>query len=439
MKKLIALTLSVVLGISCEIYFPDALSSNTKIKGTAKLKNVDNTLSSPIIEGKFICQNSIKICKSENYNKKLPKINFKNSNNNNVIYVDKNMEINSSDIGEIIVTKPNITITFKAPYTQNSLTNIQKIKSISDNTGSVTLVFKGGDYYIEELKINDENRKPTFRVFKNGFKIQTPNNTRLFIKNFEVKNNKPIPLNISLNENNTPNALLIYSLDTFSIETKGKLRGNFYLYGYSDVALKANPMSLIKGAIHSDGELIDYGVKVEYKKPENMYKLIVCNTLPPMPDSQKNNETLLGIDSNNNGIRDDVEIKILTYEPKICSFQPNLHMCNKQIIIALGFQYARAYQTILKEFNGTKESAYNLEKITSRALYCNEYFWNYWEHDAISIRYIEGIIFNTKERKGKYFNFNKQLSGGLFTSPKDSDENPLYCDINVSEIEGEMK
>jgi len=32
------------------------------------------------------------------------------------------------------------------------------------------------------------------------------------------------------------------------------------------------------------------------------------------------------------------------------------------------------------------------------ALYYNEYFWNYWGHDTISTLYIEGMIFNTKEK-----------------------------------------
>ncbi|MDR1006934.1 MAG: hypothetical protein LBL65_00005, partial [Campylobacteraceae bacterium] len=40
--------------------------------------------------------------------------------------------------------------------------------------------------------------------------------------------------------------------------------------------------------------------------------------LPPCPDPVKNDETLLGIDSNNNGVRDDVEIWIYnTYDTYI--------------------------------------------------------------------------------------------------------------------------
>ena len=204
MKNIIIILIAIVLGLSCQTYFPNTFSKNAK---------------------------------------NLPKITFKTSNSDNVIYVNKDMEINSSDVGRIIITKPNITITFKAPFTEKSLTNIQKIKSITDNTASATLIFKGGDYYIEDLKVSD-NKKD--KINKNGFKIKTPNYSRLFVKNFEIKNNKPIPINISLNEENTPNAFLIYAINSFKIDTKGKIKGNFYLYWYSDITLKANPSSLIK-------------------------------------------------------------------------------------------------------------------------------------------------------------------------------------------------
>jgi len=434
MKKLTTIFLATILGISCETYFPDALSSNTKIKGMAKLKNADNTLNSPIIEGKFICKTSINslknLCKRKSYNKKLPEITFKISNSSNMIYVDKNIEINSSDIGEIIITKPNITITFKAPYTEKSLTNIQKIKSITDNTGSATLIFKGGDYYIEDIKISDE-RIPSLRVYKNGFKIQTPNNSRIFVKNFEIKNNKSLPLNIFLNEKKNSNALLIYSIDNFSIETKGKLRGNFYLYGYSNVILKANPNSLVKGAIHADGELIDFEVKIEYQKPENMYRLIVCNILPPIPDEKKNNETLLGIDLNNNGIRDDVEIWIL----KTYSIQKY-----PKIKIAIAMQYTKATQKVLEN------PVFETSKIINNAIDCENNILferakklNLKGYQAVKFTIDNAIIndklrdeiFNTNNRLKKYFKFNASCNGHVFDI---RETNTSLCNFNINEI-----
>ncbi|ROR41251.1 hypothetical protein, partial [Caminibacter pacificus] len=141
------------------------------------------------------------------------------------------------------------------------------------------------------------------------------------------------------------------------------------------------------------------------------------------------------IDSNNNGIRDDVEIKILNFKPSICRFRPDAKRCNlshNPAFIAVSFQMAKAFQKILKEFDGSEEKAYELEKVTSRLVYCNEYFWNYWEYDPISIKYIENIVFNNNNRKQLYYEFNKQLSRGVFSSPNDSDSNPFYCDFNTS-------
>jgi len=95
------------------------------------------------------------------------------------------------------------------------------------------------------------------------------------------------------------------------------------IYTNKDISLKVNSSTLVKGAIHSNGKLI------EYMKPKDMYKLIVCNVLPPMADEDKNNKALLGIDSNNNDIRDDIEINLLKFMSNICTYKPNLHMCNK--------------------------------------------------------------------------------------------------------------
>ena len=389
MKKIIIFFI-VIFGLSCDRYFPKALSS------------------------------------SKNTPYKLPEITFKPSNSNNVIYADKNMEINLSDIGEIIITKPNITITFKAPYTERTLTNIQKIKSITDKIGSVTLVFKGGDYYIEDLKISD--KKDSIK----SFKIKPPNNSRLFVKNFEIENNKPIPIDISLNENNTPNALLIYSLDNFSIDTKGKLKGNFYLYAYSDITLKANPNSLVKGAIHSDGDLIDFGVRVEYVKPKNMYKLIVCNTLPSMPDEDKNNKTLLGIDSNNNGIRDDVEIWMLKtyYNQKY-----------PKIKTAIAMQYARATKKVLEN------PVFENSKILNNAVDCENYILfekakklNLKSYKAVKFTIDNAVInnklrdkiFNTKVRIKEYFKFSASCNGHVFEA---GELNASVCNFDINKLE----
>jgi hypothetical protein len=89
-------------------------------------------------------------------------------------------------------------------------------------------------------------------------------------------------------------------------------------------------------------DMIIKPIKYRFYVPEviNGFKL------PPKPDEDKNNETLLGIDLNRNGIRDDVERWIITHyanDPKYPKTKT-----------AIALQYAWASQKILE--NPTMES-----------------------------------------------------------------------------------
>ena len=74
--------------------------------------------------------------------------------------------------------------------------------------------------------------------------------------------------------------------------------------------------------------------------------------LPPEPDEQLNNSTLLGIDSNGNGVRDDVERLIIIEEAK------NPHFPKIQTAISL--QYAWAWQKVI--INPTLQNKKYLDK-----------------------------------------------------------------------------
>ena len=65
-------------------------------------------------------------------------------------------------------------------------------------------------------------------------------------------------------------------------------------------------------------------------------EIINRHILPPEPGPKVNNATILGIDSNNNGVRDDVERKILT-------------TYTKPIHAELMLFKARAYQEMLND------------------------------------------------------------------------------------------
>ncbi len=85
----------------------------------------------------------------------------------------------------------------------------------------------------------------------------------------------------------------------------------------------------------------------------NSYKL------PPKPDETLNNSTLLGIDSNNNGVRDDVEIWIYeTYKDK------------HPIHIDIAMQTGRAYKQVLE----TPERAREIHDEVSAVTSCEAYY-----------------------------------------------------------------
>ncbi len=139
-------------------------------------------------------------------------------------------------------------------------------------------------------------------------------------------------------------------------------------------------------------------------------------TLPPEPDPKINNSTLLGVDVNGNGIRDDVERFIVTK-----------YKDHHKIVTEIGFQGARAYQQILDNPLNTEEN----HKALMDALDCNHYF-NFTakyakKGDSVLIdHYIDDAYrdmqLNTKSRVKAYLLYDKQLSGGVYDLTKYSKE-----------------
>ncbi|MDR2151458.1 MAG: hypothetical protein LBO72_01440, partial [Helicobacteraceae bacterium] len=78
--------------------------------------------------------------------------------------------------------------------------------------------------------------------------------------------------------------------------------------------------------------------------------------LPPYPDPKINDSTLLGIDSNNNGVRDDVE-RWLIFKYKD----------DHKIVTEIGFQIGRAHQFMLANPDKPEEA----RKLINGAQDCN--------------------------------------------------------------------
>ena len=152
------------------------------------------------------------------------------------------------------------------------------------------------------------------------------------------------------------------------------------------------------------------------------------HTLPPKPDKSVNDSTLLGVDVNDNGVRDDVERWIYkTYKDK------------HPIHIDIAMQAARAWQKVLENPSKAKE----LYPIVDAPSYCESYYKIYAKYfnekvlineDITNEFFREKIIFNTLERKKAYLEYDKLLSGDSYTTPKIGDGKKL-CDFNTSKYE----
>ena len=137
----------------------------------------------------------------------------------------------------------------------------------------------------------------------------------------------------------------------------------------------------------------------------NIYcETINGHTLPPEPDPTVNNSTLLGIDSNNNGVRDDVERWI--YQ--------NFEQPIKRGIF---MQSARAYNIVIVDPSKAKET----KKYADNVVSCSAYWifihkpipfdeYDFYDH-KIELRKVQ---FNNMKRHMAYTRYEGELSGGVY-------------------------
>ncbi|HEV7449284.1 MAG TPA: hypothetical protein VGP13_01965 [Candidatus Paceibacterota bacterium] len=118
----------------------------------------------------------------------------------------------------------------------------------------------------------------------------------------------------------------------------------------------------------------------------------VFGSLPPVPDKAESDKTLAGIDANNNGIRDDVEIAIY-----------NNHKDSAKVTAAM-YQYAKTEQLFLTHVFNTETWKAAAEE-DSRASYCiaetypRDDLKKFGEVTGARTKEVEDLVFNTPERK----------------------------------------
>ena len=144
----------------------------------------------------------------------------------------------------------------------------------------------------------------------------------------------------------------------------------------------------------------------------NVYWEVNGYRLPPMPDETLNNATLLGIDVNNNGVRDDVERWIYaTY--------------NHPIERGIFMQSARAYQKVIVDPSKAHETVKYMDEALSCEFYMienNEKLYKKYEYQYPT-KELKKVEFNTLERHMAYKRYNSEFNGEVLSAPLSSKEN----------------
>jgi len=157
----------------------------------------------------------------------------------------------------------------------------------------------------------------------------------------------------------------------------------------------------------------------------NIVWVVDGHVLPPEPDSAVNNATLLGVDVNDNGVRDDVERWIYeTYKDK------------HPIHIDIAMQGAREKQKMLSH----PEKAKEIHERMVAPIDCESYYRTCISkplvNDRINGRNFRKVIFNTKERIDTYNKYDTLLSGDSYTIPWCS-KRKEKCDFSTNKYDKE--
>jgi len=198
---------------------------------------------------------------------------------------------------------------------------------------------------------------------------------------------------------------------------------NFEYTHNVNLQVVANRDYIIKIVKHSNG---NSRYNITYNFIAKSEEVIHGHTLPPEPDPDLNNATLGGVDSNNNGVRDDVERAIYK------KYDKKLHA----VVL---MDRAKFLQRTLVE---PIENATTIEKDSTRFLDCQLYIEDFdeniksmkWKKEG---EYVDNLTFNIVDRVKKYMDYNIALSGGMYGSSV-SDIALKSCSQEVKDVLEEM-
>jgi hypothetical protein len=169
------------------------------------------------------------------------------------------------------------------------------------------------------------------------------------------------------------------------------------------------------------------GCNQKVKAETSELEIVNGHILPPKPDETLNNSTLLGIDSNNNGVRDDVERWIF--------LEMEIYNGYEKIEQVIAMQKAKALQMTLKDPMNKDDK---VEIMMNAAHDC--WVWYDYIKDLYRIgslgkfsRTMKDKAFNTKERLKTYWQFDSTLAGRVFTSTPTL-QTQSQCEVSIDEL-----
>lgn len=156
-------------------------------------------------------------------------------------------------------------------------------------------------------------------------------------------------------------------------------------------------------------------------------EIVNGHVLPPEPDETLNNATLLGIDANNNGVRDDVE-RWIFLEMKIYNGYEKIEQ-------AIAMQEAKANQMAL-------DDSTNKDDLVHKAMEASADCWVWYSYSR-QLPFNDGTMkftrdlqdkcFNTKERLKIYWEYDNTLRGRIFTAMPTRDTKS-QCEFNIDAL-----
>ena len=170
-----------------------------------------------------------------------------------------------------------------------------------------------------------------------------------------------------------------------------------------------------------------YNSTLEQSVTVEVYKSVDGHRLPPEPDEDLNKATLLGIDVNNNGVRDDVE-RWIYLEMEIQNGYPKIER-------AIGMQMGRAAQMALADPSNTDDHVH-------KAITASRDCWTYYIYSknipfnttrGQFSRALKDKTFNTRKRLATYLKYDRTLGGMIFTSTPTL-KTKSQCSINIDAL-----